>query len=106
KFKNSDEIDPPILSGEQLDYVNELENWVDYYQSPIQKLENRLHDWVAYIIIPLFALANAGVRFVGDQPLDLGLIVTIAVALIIGKSVGISLSVFLAQRLGIVTLSS
>ncbi len=106
KFKNSDEIDPPILSGEQLEYVNELENWVDYYQSPIQKLENRLHDWVAYIIIPLFALANAGVRFVGDQPLDLGLIVTIAVALIIGKSLGISLSVFLAQRLGIVTLSS
>jgi len=105
KIKNSNTITNPILSKEQQHHVGELESWVDHYQSPLQKLEHRLHDWVAYLIIPIFALANAGVRVVDNQSLDIALMAIIVVALVLGKSLGISLSVFLAKRMGLITFA-
>lgn len=94
----------PVLTREQLGYVDDLEDWVGYYQSPLQKLENRLHDWVAFLIMPLFALANAGVIIGGDEPMDIALAVAIVFALVLGKSIGISLTVFLVDRLKIITI--
>lgn len=104
KIKNASINKNPVLTKEQLGYVDDLEDWVGHYQSPLQKLENRLHDWVAYLIMPVFALANAGVNITGQQQLDVALIAVIALALVMGKSIGISLTVFLAKKLRIITL--
>lgn len=71
--------------------------------SPLERLEVALHPWVAFAIIPLFALANAGVPFeVSDLGEDIAL--AIMVGLLVGKPLGISLMCFLAVKLGIAQL--
>lgn len=70
--------------------------------SPIERLEISLHPWVAFTIMPLFALANAGVPIAaaGFAPT---LATSIFVAFVIGKPIGIVLFSFMAvkMRLGI-----
>ncbi len=73
--------------------------------SPLERLENGLHPWVAFVIMPLFALANAGV---GVAFADLGSPVALAVAagLFIGKPMGIVLFSWIAATLGLARLPS
>ncbi len=73
--------------------------------SPLERLEALLHPWVAFLIMPLFALANAGVPI---DPSVIGHPVSIAVAsgLVIGKPLGIVLFSWLAVRLGWAALPS
>lgn len=67
--------------------------------SPLERLEIGLHPWVAFLIMPVFALANAGV---GIEVASLGSPVAIAVAagLVLGKPVGIVLFSWIATKLG------
>lgn len=71
--------------------------------SPLHRLELTLHPWVAYAVMPLFALANAGVELV---PSALGDSVAPAVAagLAVGKPIGITLFCLLAVWLGLTKL--
>lgn len=66
--------------------------------SPLEYLENALHPWVGFVIMPLFALANAGVPF---QLSDFGNPVAVAVmaGLIVGKPIGIASLSWLAIQL-------
>ncbi len=93
-----------ILCKEQIDLVDDLEEWIDRYQSPLQTLEHKLHAWVAYLIVPFFALANAGVRITGNTGLNVTLILTIVLSLVAGKSIGVSLMVLLSKKLRIISL--
>lgn len=70
---------------------------------PLHRLEMTLHPWVAFVIMPIFALANAGVVL---QPSALADPVALAVCagLAIGKPLGISVFCLLAVRLGITRL--
>lgn len=98
-IKESTTLQKPVLSAEQLELIDDLEDWADRYRSPLQHLEHKLHNWVAYLVIPIFALANAGVAINGSGSLEMALIVNIMICLIIGKSVGISIIIFLARKL-------
>jgi NhaA family Na+:H+ antiporter len=71
--------------------------------SPLEYLENALHPWVGFVIMPIFALANAGVPF---RAADLADPVALAVAagLVIGKPVGIAGFSWFAVRTGIARL--
>ena len=75
-------------------------------RSPAKRLEHVLHPWVAYLILPLFAFANAGVSLQGvtldglTSILPLGIIA----GLLIGKPLGISLFCWLALRLKLAKL--
>jgi len=71
--------------------------------SPLQRLEDGLHPWVAFVIMPIFALANAGVVL---RPSSLGEPVAIAVAtaLALGKPAGILLLCGLAVRFHVTSL--
>lgn len=71
--------------------------------SPLEYLENRLHPWVGFVIMPVFALANAGVPIQASQ---LGAPVAIAVicGLAIGKPLGIVSMSWLAVKLRIASL--
>ena len=67
--------------------------------SPLERLEHQLHPYVSFGIIPLFALANAGVPF---ELRDLGEPVALAtgMGLVLGKPIGILLASFFAVQLG------
>lgn len=74
--------------------------------SPAESLIEVLHPWVAYGIMPVFALANAGVSLSGAE-LDgnsTRVIVAVVVGLVLGKPVGVALATALATRLGIAKL--
>ncbi len=103
-IKSSADNDSPILTKKQIEHIDNLEDLTDQYQSPLQRLEHQLHGWVAYVIIPIFALANAGVALNSDVPLDQALVINIAIALVVGNSVGISTLVLLAKKLKIITV--
>lgn len=66
--------------------------------SPIERLEIALHPWVAFVIMPFFALSNAGVP-IGDANFDIPLTIAIFAAFVVGKPVGIVLFSFLAVKL-------
>jgi NhaA family Na+:H+ antiporter len=66
--------------------------------SPIERLEFALHPWVAFTIMPLFALANAGVPIAATS-FDQTLTTAIFAAFVIGKPVGVVLFSFLAVKL-------
>ncbi len=70
---------------------------------PLQRLEDGLHPWVAFVIMPLFALTNAGVVL---SPSSLGepIAVAVAAALAFGKPVGILLLCALAVRVRLTSL--
>ncbi|MBP7063145.1 Na+/H+ antiporter NhaA [Ferrovibrio sp.] len=66
--------------------------------SPVERLEILLHPWVAFIIMPLFALANAGIP-ISLEKLDTALASAIIAGLVVGKPVGVVLFSFLAVKL-------
>lgn len=75
-------------------------------QEPLSRMEHALHPWVAFLVIPIFGFANAGVSLAGITlesllaPLPLG----IALGLIVGKQIGIFGFGWAAIKLGIATL--
>jgi NhaA family Na+:H+ antiporter len=74
--------------------------------SPLLRIENSLHSWVAYFIIPLFAFANAGIIFNNSLLAEIGSPISVGIfaGLVLGKPVGITLFTFLATRLKIAQL--
>ena len=104
KFSKNPPIEGQDLNDDQLCYIDEMESLLEDYHSPLQALEHRLHGWVAYFIMPIFALANAGIAFSSGMELDSSLILTIAVTLFVGKTIGISLFSFIAVKLGLAEL--
>ncbi|MDN5869419.1 MAG: Na+/H+ antiporter NhaA [Nitrococcus sp.] len=96
---------PPSGERQQGQYqaaVRGLESMVERLLSPAQRLERNLQPWSSYLVLPLFALANAGIVLTADtlqllQPLSLGILA----GLVIGKPLGITLGAWLAARSGL-----
>jgi NhaA family Na+:H+ antiporter len=95
-----------ILSPEQQSAVEAIEREALRVQSPLQRLEHRLHYFVAFFVVPIFALANAGVALGGEGGLNWTsrVIWGVALGLLIGKPLGIALFSWLAVRLGLAQL--
>ncbi|CAN5805145.1 Na+/H+ antiporter NhaA [soil metagenome] len=75
--------------------------------SPLRVWQHRLHPWSAFVILPLFALANAGVSLQGFAPGDLfteALPLGVIAGLVIGKPVGVMGAAFLATKSGLAKL--
>ena len=72
----------------------------------LEHMEHGLHYWVAFLIIPVFGFANAGVTLIGLSPADLlaPLPLGIALGLLIGKQVGIFGFAFIAVKTGLAKL--
>lgn len=73
--------------------------------SPVERLEIRLHPWVGFVIMPAFALANAGVE-ISIQALMQPVSLAIFFGLVCGKPIGVFAVSWLAVRFGIATLFS
>ncbi|MDQ3201084.1 MAG: Na+/H+ antiporter NhaA [Pseudomonadota bacterium] len=70
--------------------------------SPVQRIQMTLHPWVAFCIMPLFALANAGVSFAGadlDNALSQHVFIAVVLALVVGKPVGVVLASYLLVKM-------
>jgi NhaA family Na+:H+ antiporter len=80
----------------------ELESVTVRAQAPMLRLEHTLHPWVAFLIVPLFALANAGVTITPEvvgippDPIILG----VFLGLVLGKQIGITTATWLVVRSG------
>ena len=71
--------------------------------SPLERLETALHPWVAYVVMPLFALANAGVR-VERSSLGHSVVTAVLLGLVCGKPLGIFAFSWIGVRLRIARL--
>lgn len=87
--------------------LRDLEELARESQPVLDRLEHALHPWTSFVIVPIFALANAGVDLGGGVVGDsVGSRVTagVALGLMVGKPAGIFLFSWIAVRLGIATL--
>ncbi len=104
KFCAAENSNTSILSNEQIAIMDELESVSESVHSPLQHLEHKLHGIVAYFIIPIFALFNAGVVLTGGINIEVPLAFNIAFALIIGKMIGVTLMTIVGIKSGLATL--
>ncbi|MEJ2430024.1 MAG: Na+/H+ antiporter NhaA, partial [Deltaproteobacteria bacterium] len=96
-----------LLDRGHLNAVHALEIACHKVETPLQRLEHSLHPWIAFVLLPLFAFANAGLSLKGvdltiivHQPLTLG----VSLGLLFGKPIGIVLFSFLAVKTGMAVL--
>lgn len=80
-----------ILNKEQMNWLKEIESASDKVISPLQELEDSLHPFVNFFIVPIFAFANAGIYLLEMNPSSLfeGIGLAIILGLVLGKFGGI-----------------
>jgi NhaA family Na+:H+ antiporter len=106
-FAAADHPEDVRRSDERQSALAELEDATEAIQTPLQRLEHNLHPWVAYVIVPLFALANAGVVLSDDtigEALTSSVSAGVVLGLVLGKTVGITTFSLLAVRLRVARL--
>lgn len=97
-----------FLDAKQLSALFELRSAIDDASTPAQRLEKELHPWVLFVVMPIFALANAGVTlqsgFAQDllEPVSFGIIF----GLFLGKQIGVFGISWIAIRLRLAFLPS
>jgi NhaA family Na+:H+ antiporter len=103
KFRVHGKTGESVLTNKnQRASLQAIEDAAEQAQSPLQRLEHNLHPWVSYFVMPVFALANAGIVIKGDflsafsQPVTLG----VMAGLIFGKQIGVFGASFIAVKLG------
>lgn len=93
-----------LLKKDQVNALDSIAGYVEEVISPLQHLEHKLHGYVGYLVMPLFALANAGVAFsLGDGSHN-GLILAIVGSMVVGKFLGIVSFSLIAVKLNWCTL--
>jgi len=101
--------DNPLRNDRMASIAEAMERSAAAVQSPLQRIEHALMPWVSFAIIPIFALANAGIDLRGvvwSQALSSNVTMGVLAGLVIGKFVGISLFSWLAVLLGLARLPS
>ena len=103
-LENDQDIEPQTTN---LDAVHALEVLAKGAQAPLLRMEHAFHGWVAFLIMPVFALANAGVDLRGFSlqealfhPVSLGIIL----GLFVGKQIGVTLFAWIALKLRIASM--
>ncbi|MFA7445539.1 MAG: Na+/H+ antiporter NhaA [Flavobacteriaceae bacterium] len=92
QFKAIDPNDKiPALTAEQLHLLEEVQITTKEAMSPLQRLEHTMHPMVTFLILPVFALANAGVSLSIDieQLFSTNVALGVALGLLVGKVIGI-----------------
>ena len=104
RFEKAGEKGENVLANEERQAALHALNHAAYkLEPPLHELEHALHPWVVFAIMPLFALANAGVPLGGDMvgalasPVTLGIVL----GLVVGKQLGITLFAWLGVRIGL-----
>ena len=95
-----------VLTNEQIHTLKSIESAADKMISPLQDLEDNLHTLISYVVIPLFAFANAGIDLsqMSFGSLFSGVSLAVILGLVVGKFVGVFSFSWLAIRLKFVSL--
>lgn len=102
-FVKSKDKKNTILSDEKLAFIKEIRGYTNFVTPPLQRLEESFHFIVAFFIVPLFALANAGV----DLRMDMSALFTtnilagVGLGLFVGKLVGVTFFTWILIKLKI-----
>ena len=107
KLEEIEAIDVPgahtLEDDRQQEYALEIQRAALHSVAPLQRLEWTLHPFAIFVVLPAFALANAGIPLPGaglGSPVALGIVL----GLVVGKLAGVSLATWLAVRIGIADL--
>ncbi|MFZ1518839.1 MAG: Na+/H+ antiporter NhaA [Ignavibacteriaceae bacterium] len=102
EFDNAGEHGEDVLTNSQrLEIIDKIENNCEKILTPLQRFEHGLHPWVSFFIMPVFALANAGVTIGSGlssaltHPVSIGIVL----GLFVGKQIGIFSFSYLAVKL-------
>lgn len=107
-FENMEGNDVRTLEPGQVDILSKVSADTIHAVPPLQRLEHGLHPWVSFVVMPMFALANAGVSFVDmdmSAVTDSHVAVGVLVGLLVGKPLGIAAAVWLTEKTGLGTRS-
>jgi NhaA family Na+:H+ antiporter len=98
--------DTKMHTAEQEQAISALSETIEHSQAPLQRIERSLHGPVTFVVLPIFALANAGVTLEGNIAKELmsSLALGIILGLFVGKQIGITLTTWLAVKLKIADL--
>ncbi|MDP2176361.1 MAG: Na+/H+ antiporter NhaA [Bacteroidota bacterium] len=108
KFKNLIPNNKTTVTNDQLHVLEDMKSLSIKALTPLQRLEHKIHPVVAFIIMPIFALANSGVTFGNDIMTQLISPITIGIffSLLLGKLLGITGMVYLCLKLKLAVLPS
>ncbi|WP_183557161.1 Na+/H+ antiporter NhaA [Mucilaginibacter sp. SP1R1] len=101
-FENAIPNNSTLTTPEQHDTIEQIKKLSTDAETPLQKVEFALHPWVAFVVMPLFALANAGIvigtNFFSSlvNPVSMG----VAIGLLAGKFIGVLLATWLMVKFG------
>lgn len=101
-FENEIPNNSTLTTPEQHHIIEKIKQMSLDAETPLQKIEHALHPWVAFIIMPLFALANAGIVINANffasliNPVSMG----VAIGLLVGKFTGVLLFTWLMVKWG------
>ena len=95
-----------VLTNDQIHTLKSIESAADKMISPLQDLEDNLHSFINYLVIPLFAFANAGIDLshMSVGTLFSGVSLAVMLGLVVGKFLGVFSFSWLAVRLKWVSL--
>lgn len=90
-FETSTPNNVTLLTHEQLHIIDKIRFYSKAALTPLQRLEHSMHPLVSYVVMPIFALANAGITFSGSFTYNLASNVSLGViaGLVFGKFIGI-----------------
>lgn len=94
----------PTIAGVLVGVMTPVRAWGLEPRSPAADLIDRLHPWVAFGIMPVFALANAGVSMTAGGAGGDGVGLAVAAGLVLGKPLGVGLAIAAAVGLGVARL--
>ena len=109
RFRNAEPNDVSTLEPEQVEIIDRMIGDSRDAIPPLQRLEHSMHPLVSFVIMPIFALANAGISFEGIDMATVfsnNVAIGVMLGLLIGKPVGIVASVFLLTRLKLARMSA
>jgi NhaA family Na+:H+ antiporter len=105
--KETDANDKIFLKSERIKSVRAIKRDIKAVQPPLQRLEYNLESFIAFFVMPLFALANAGVALKGEGAIFTApMFIHVGVALLFGKMIGIFSFSWLSVKLGLTDLPS
>ena len=101
-FEEAQSNDVITLEKEQVEIITKVKETSKEAVPPLQRLEHGLHPFVAFCIMPIFALSNAGVNFIDMDFSSLfssNVIIGVSLGLLLGKPIGILLSTWVLTKL-------
>lgn len=103
RFKHIKPNNVSTLEHEQVEIIDNIIDSSKKAIPPLQRLENSMHPLVSFVIMPVFAIANAGISFIDMNIYDTfstNIAAGVMLGLIFGKPAGIMLSTFILSRTG------